>query len=172
MVVSRLDLRCQLFFVFVVVFVLLLLLLVRVSLSMDQFVVQAFLRQQLLVSAVLDDVAPVQTDDEIGISDRTQTMGDDDRCSTLFGPIESILHESFAGIVCQRENRSLILPPADRTDRERTSLRPAGGSSDSRPMLEQWPLERPSIRTRPHRDRLSLPRCFCPPESLSPDEVL
>src|SRR5512146_297242 len=65
------------------------------GLAVDQRGVVAVLGHQLSVVAVLDDAALFEDQDAIGVDDRGEPVGDDERGPALDQPFESLLYQEF-----------------------------------------------------------------------------
>ena len=132
--VRRTPFRCQTDSTFRFTIMVLLL----PFLTGHQSMIQTVLLHQSIVCFTFDQLALIQGHDHIAISDATQTMGNDNRCSVSFRSMQQIFDHSFTEIVWWR------IEQLSRWDRplcpRHWLLHPAGESGNSRSMIEQEPL--------------------------------
>ena len=64
-------------------------------LDMGEAGVEAVQREQLIMGAALDDFAVPQDQDQVGVADGAEAMGDDEAGATGHEPVQSFLDEPF-----------------------------------------------------------------------------
>ena len=110
-------------------------------LSCDQFVIETSIVHQFVVSSIFHDFSSLQSDDQIRITNGTQSMSNDDGRSPFFGFVQCILNNAFTGVVYpSMSSWPLKKNEFERTYLERLSLRLVIRSSDSKSVHEQLPL--------------------------------
>ena len=69
------------------------------SLSHDQFIVETLARDQLFISALFDQFSSIESNNQISVTNGTQSMSDDNRRSTFLRFVQGILNAAFTGVI-------------------------------------------------------------------------